>query len=372
VPKALAPARCLEAGTHWFKTYHDYHIQKLSMQTSKYDLFLLISTTKEAFGIVGMQTDDTFMLLDRDFARIEEKEILKAGLKSKPREVLIEESPLNFNGGILSKDGTTLRLRQKGQSGKLSMVDISSTTFKQEYREQRARGVYLATLCQPEASFDHSIAAQHQDPNTDEAKALNRRLAWQIEHLNRGLNFVPINLSTVKLYIFIDGSFANNKDLSSQIGYEIIITNKTIGNNEETFTITGNLMDWRSIKSRRVTRLVLASEIYTMTLGFDIAYAINSTLNLITKQLDLSSIPIIVCTNSYSLCEYLIKLGTTQEKRLMIDIIAIRQSYEKREIAEIRWINRNDNPADTMTKTTLNTALITFLDSNNLNIRVEE
>jgi len=148
-----------EAGTHWLKTYHDYHIQKLSMQTSTYDFYLLISTTTEAFGIFGMQTDDTLMLLDRDFTRIEEKEILKAGLKSKPREVLVEEPPLVLNGGILSKDGTTLRLRQKGQSEKLSMVDISSTTFKQEYREQRARGVYLATLCQPEASFDLSIAA---------------------------------------------------------------------------------------------------------------------------------------------------------------------------------------------------------------------
>jgi hypothetical protein len=194
---------------------------------------------------------------------------------------------------------------------------------------------------------------------------------WQIEHPNRGLNFVPINLSTAKLYVFIDGSFANNKDLSSQIGYEIIIANKTMGNNEETFTITGNLMDWRSIKSRRVTRLVLASEIYAMTLGVDMAYAINSTLTLITKQLDLSSIPIIVCTDSYSLYECLVKLGTTHEKRLMIDIMAIRQSYEKREIAEVRWINGNDNPADAMTKATLNTALTTFLDSNNLNIRVE-
>lgn len=293
--------------------------------------------------MVGMQTDDTLMLLDTQFAQREEEELLKANLKSKAREILTQESPLVFNGGILSKDGTSLRLRQKNQSQKLSTVDISSAGFKQEYREQRARGAYIATLCQPEASFDLSIAAQHQDPTADEAKALNRRLTWQIEHPERGLNFVPINLATAKLYVFVDGSFANNKDLSSQIGYEIIIANETMGDNEETFTITGNLVDWRSIKSKRVTRSVLASEIYAMTLGADMAYAINSTLNLITKQLDLPPIPIIVCTDSYSLYECLVKLGTTQEKRLMIDIMAIRQSYERREIAEVRWINGNDN-----------------------------
>jgi hypothetical protein len=51
-----------------------------------------------------------------------------------------------------------------------------------------------------------------------------------------------------------------------------------------------------------------------MTAGVDIAYAIGSTLNLITKQLDLPIIPIIICTDSYSLYECLVKLGTTKEK----------------------------------------------------------
>ncbi|EKD16917.1 polyprotein [Drepanopeziza brunnea f. sp. 'multigermtubi' MB_m1] len=32
----------------------------------------------------------------------------------------------------------------------------------------------------------------------------------------------------------------------------------------------------------------------------------------------------------------LIKLGTTKEKRLMIDVIALRQSYERKKIVEIR------------------------------------
>jgi len=64
-----------------------------------------------------------------------------------------------------------------------------------------------------------------------------------------------------------------------------------------------------------------------------------------------------VCTDSYSLYECLVKLGTTKEKRLMIDIIALRQSYERRELTEVRWINRQDNPADIMTKATLNKIL---------------
>ena len=73
-----------------------------------------------------------------------------------------------------------------------------------------------------------------------------------------------------------------------------------------------------------------------MVLGVDIANALTTTLNMITKQLGFNDIPTIICTDSFSLYECMVKLGTTKEKRLVIDIMAIRQSYERRELSEIR------------------------------------
>ena len=78
---------------------------------------------------------------------------------------------------------------------------------------------------------------------------------------------------------------------------------------------------------------------------------------MIVRQLDIPLPLIVIYTDSYSLYECLVKLGTTKEKRLIIDIIALRQSYEKRELTEVRWINRQDNPADIITKATLNKIL---------------
>ena len=141
-------------------------------------------------------------------------------------------------------------------------------------------------------------------------------------HMDRGIKYIALDLPTAKLFVFVDGSFANNKDFSSQIGYEIILANETTHNEE--FELSGNLIHWSSTKSKRVTRSVLASEIYGMVGGVDMAIAISTTITMITDQLELPKLPTIVCTDSYSLYDCLVKLGTTTEKRLMIDIIALR------------------------------------------------
>ena len=70
--------------------------------------------------------------------------------------------------------------------------------------------------------------------------------------------------------------------------------------------------------------------------GVNMLFIIGSTLTIIIKQLGLFIILIIVCTDSYSFYEYLVKLGITKKKRLIIDIMAIRESYENRKVFEIR------------------------------------
>lgn len=102
-----------------------------------------------------------------------------------------------------------------------------------------------------------------------------------------------------------------------------------------------NTIHWSSIKCKRVTRSVLASELYAMSYGFDISVAIKTTFDKILGI----SVPIILCTDSKSLYDCLVKLGTTAEKRLMIDIMCLRQAYERREIAEVKWIRGSTNPA---------------------------
>jgi hypothetical protein len=105
-----------------------------------------------------------------------------------------------------------------------------------------------------------------------------------------------------------------------------------------------------------------------MAHGFDMGASVKSTVDR-ALQIDL---PLVVCTDSKSLYECLVKLGTTQEKRLMIDVMCLRQAYERREIAEVKWIKGNSNPADAMTKAKPSNALTQLLDTNTLQLDVEE
>jgi hypothetical protein len=105
-----------------------------------------------------------------------------------------------------------------------------------------------------------------------------------------------------------------------------------------------------------------------MSNGFDMASSIKSTIESILNI----HLPLIVCTDSKSVYDCLVKLGTTQEKRLMVDLMCLRQSYERREITEIQWIDGTSNPADAMTKTKPCSALRDLIDTNKVNIKVTQ
>ena len=74
----------------------------------------------------------------------------------------------------------------------------------------------------------------------------------------------------MKIYAFVDASFANNKDLLSQIGYVIVLGNET-KTDETTVSLHSNILHWSSTKCKRVTRSVLTSELYVIVAGFDIS-----------------------------------------------------------------------------------------------------
>jgi hypothetical protein len=158
--------------------------------------------------------------------------------------------------------------------------------------------------------------------------------------------------------IFIDAAFVNTTDLHSQIDYVICLIDD----------VYVNLIHWSSIKYKRVIRSVLAIELYAMINDFDVEAIIKSIIEWMLHI----SLSLILLTDSKSLYDCLVKLNTIAEKRLMIDLMCLKQSYERREIADIRWIDGNINSADAMIKFKSCNVLISLIDTNSLYLKTTE
>ncbi|KAI0999447.1 hypothetical protein K3495_g8752 [Podosphaera aphanis] len=196
-----------EAGTHWFYTYQKHHIDKLNMKLSTFDPCLLFNENQSA--IIGLQTDDSLIVATPSFMEIEEQKLTEANLLSKPIKKLGVDHPLEFNGFMITLNkSNNICITQKKQLEKIKLLGKDFTN--EEYIAQRARGAYIATVSQPEASFCLSYAAQITNPTYDDAQFLNRCLKWQLQ--GRGLNFVKLDQQSLRLITFTDSSFANNRD----------------------------------------------------------------------------------------------------------------------------------------------------------------
>ena len=136
-----------------------------------------------------MQTNNTLFIGNKEFAKLKNNKLLAAKILAKPIKALTPTNNLIFNGGIIQvQEGGAIKLIPKKQGDKIKLIDLTANTFKDDYVAQRARGAYIATVCQPEAAFNLSFAAQAaQEPSYNNAKALNKRLQWQINNKEKGL-----------------------------------------------------------------------------------------------------------------------------------------------------------------------------------------
>ena len=106
-------------------------------------------------------------------------------------------------------------------------------------------------------------------------------------------------------------------------------------------------LSWKSNKVRRVARSTLAAEALAFTDGADTAYFI--------KQLaeELSSIApnsqIITYTDNKSLHDSANTTSQISDRRLRVEISAIREMKERGEI-DLHWINKERQIADCLTK----------------------
>ena len=130
-----------------------------------------------------------------------------------------------------------------------------------------------------------------------------------------------MNLQLAKIYVFVNRSFANNKNLSFQIGFMLVIGIELKGIAK--FTLIRNIIYISLTKCKRVICVMLTLKLYAIIIGIDMLIALLSIINMIINKLGIKQLLTIVYIDFLSLYKYIIKLNIIKEKRLIIDIILI-------------------------------------------------
>ena len=83
-------------------------------------------------------------------------------------------------------------------------------------------------------------------------------------------------------------------------------------------------------------------------------------------------IPLTILTDSKSLFDVITKSSTTSERRLMIDITAVRNAYNDQELSDVGFIRTKYNPADAFTKLGSCEALNTIIQTGICKLPIEQ
>ena len=125
---------------------------------------------------------------------------------------------------------------------------------------------------------------------------------------------------------------------------------------------------FKSYKSRRVTRSVLAAEFIAFAGLFEEAFPLRAQLEQALKR----PMPLHLLIDSKSLFDIIGKSSRTSEKRLMPDISGTKQAYKAEQISSIGFVRSSYNLANGLTKPHIQQALYDLITTGRHTIAVEQ
>lgn len=167
----------------------------------------------------------------------------------------------------------------------------------------RGREGYATACTRPEQSCALNQASQTLASKVGEEACDNLAVAIEDFQRPQTLEFPSLDLKIVEVRAYADAGFSNNRDLSSQLGFTIYLTDHTN---------TGAMVQWSSRKSKRVTRSTMAAEVFALGQAFDHRQAIRELVSEIMGH----RVPLQVFTDSQTSWDAVTSLRSKTERQL--------------------------------------------------------
>jgi len=226
----------------------------------------------------------------------------------------------------------------------------------------RMKLAWLANT-RPDCLFDISQAAQVTEDrfnncSKDCIKQLNRAVKFALDK-RLSLKIPNLDSDALRVIGFSDASFANNADLSSQLGHICFIRDDS-----------GAVLpiSFKSYKAKRVKRSVMAGEVIAFSDLFDVAVTLSEELSKVLGK----KVPVNLFTDRKCLLDVISKGSRTSEKRMLIYIAAAREGFKSKVISDIGFVRSSNNIADGLTMSMNQAGLQAVMASSRLDMRPDQ
>ena len=306
------------------------------------------------------------------------------------------DGTLEYGGKQITREGRIVKLNQKKfvQAATLTTVPKwraatpNAELMPKEHTELRSLGGCLHWLVgqtRPDLAAATSLYMGGK-PTVNHLVQLNKLVREAKSSEDWGLTFQPIDLEKAKILVFSDSSWANAAELKSQAGFMVFVAGA------EVCQVRGdmaNLVDWRSHRIKRQCRSTLAAETMAMDAAMDAGIFARELLGEIliktyhpvhSGRLPCTFMPVVAATDCRSLYDLLVKdgpLSATQEKRLAIDLVGLKEAAaefdpEQEKLKEVfHWVATDNQLADHLTKVKPSHLLRELLSQGHVALQVE-
>ena len=335
-----------DASLYWYNRVKDY-MRKIGGKVSKMDpaIFFWEDESRKIQGILACHVDDFLYsgsekfkekedCLRKEFTVGKEKEgsFKYVGIKiqQKDHKILMDQNDYAKGLSLI----TMTKDREKDKQGPVTEEE------RKEMRAKIGQLLWLGRQTRPDLLFDASALSTRTNKAVvqdliDTNKAMKKAVSEKVT-----LTFQK--LENLEMRVYSDSSLGNLPDDGTQGGYFICLQGK------------GNYITplaWSSKKLKRVVRSSLAGETLAMADAMDNGIFLASLFSEISSgEVQPEILRISLITDNQSLLDNLTTNKAVTEKRLRVEIAAIKEAKERKEVKDVIWVSTENQLADVLTK----------------------
>ena len=338
-----------DAARHWFFTVVE-ELSKIGFTQSKYDPSLFYWYDEQCLqGLLMMHVDDFIHCGTEVF----EKKVV-AKLKSAFLVGKEEQESFNYIGLTVKHAQNGIIVSQEQYTKKLQVIPVEKETVQQNksrlLTENELKSLqtvtgqcnWVASQTRPDISFPVLELSMSCKNATVGHLLQANKVVKRIKTEPHYLQFPRLgSLSDLRLIVYSDASHGNLPDGVSSAGGHVVLLGGKDGNCSP--------ISWSATRLKRVVKSTTAAESLAMLEGLEDAIYQQSILSeLLTKGRN--KIKIEAHTDSRNLAESIRSTKSSSEKRLRIDIAAMKEMIACKEVESVKWVPTCRQLADGLTK----------------------